>query len=187
MIIGLLGPAGSGKSTVAAYMAKNYGAELYAFADPLKEIVGKAFDLSDKQLYGSQADKETVDPRYNVSPRWLFQRIGTQGIREVFGPDVWANLTLERINKVKPELAVIQDVRFRNEALLTTLHGRVVKLNRRPGASKADSTHASESEMDLCIKDTHYEHEFDNTGTLSDLYKQIDNLMRVYGFTRKLI
>lgn len=187
MIFGLLGPAGSGKSTVADYTVKHYGAKQYAFADPLKEIVGKAFDLSYKQLYGSQSDKETVDPRYNVSPRWLFQRIGTQGIREVFGPDVWANLTIDRIKKDGVELAVISDVRFRNEATITTLNGRVIKLNRRPGASKADASHASEAEFDLCVKDEHYEHELDNTGTLQQLYAQVDELMRVYGFARRLV
>jgi hypothetical protein len=115
-IIGLCGPAGSGKSTVAERLESKYGAKRYAFADPLKQICMRTLDMTREQVYGTQEQKETRDPRYNFSPRWFLQRLGTEGMREVFGPDVWWKLTLDRIDNDRPALAVIEDVRFVNEA-----------------------------------------------------------------------
>src|SRR5678809_1072818 len=109
LVIGLAGPAGSGKSSVGAYLAEHYGAHRYAFANPLKELIRRAFDMTEAQLYGTQRDKETKDPRYNVSPRWLMTHIGTEGIRSVFGPDIWAETTLKQICEERPKFAVIED------------------------------------------------------------------------------
>lgn len=115
ILIGLCGSAGSGKTTAAEYLANKYGARLYALADPIKQIVGKAFGLTHEQLWGTQEEKDTVDPRYNVSPRWLVRRVGTEGIRGVLGADTWIRHTFERIEHDAPPLAVIEDVRFFNE------------------------------------------------------------------------
>lgn len=160
-IIGLLGPAGSGKSVVGQLLVQKYGAVKYSFAFPLKEIVRRAFDLTDDQVFGSQAEKEKVDPRYNVSARWLMQRLGTEGIRAVLGEDFWWKNCLERIRSDKPEIAVIEDFRFLNEVL------GFMKLNEgcdpkhqpvhiwrieHPAERQttADSTHQSESEWEWC-------------------------------------
>lgn len=115
-IIGLLGPAGSGKSTIAEHLVGKYGAVRRAFATPLKQIVQRAFDLTDDQLYGSQEEKERIDPRYNVSARWLMQRIGTEGFRSVLGRDFWWSYCLKQIFDEGHDVVVIDDVRFPNEA-----------------------------------------------------------------------
>jgi adenylate kinase family enzyme len=114
-IIGILGPAGSGKSTAATYLVEKYGACRYSFAHPLKKIVRQAFDLTKDQVWGSQRIKETVDPRYGVSPRWLLQRIGTEGIRNTLGSDFWWELCMQQILADEPRIAVIDDFRFENE------------------------------------------------------------------------
>lgn len=155
-IIGLLGPAGSGKSTAAKYLAEKYGARRYAFADPLKDIVRLALDFTHEQVYGPQKSKEAVDPRYGHSPRWFLQRVGTQGVRAVLGADFWWQYTLDqRIMRDRPALAVIEDVRFVNEAAgLDRLGARVPGLDSSiwrlepivEGVSTADPTHASEAE-----------------------------------------
>lgn len=114
-IIGLLGAAGSGKSTVSDYLVAKYDAKKYSFAYPLKEIARRVFDFTEGQLYGSQAEKEAVDPRYNFSPRWLLQKLGTEGIRAVLGEDTWWQSCLRRILDDRPSLVVIEDFRFSNE------------------------------------------------------------------------
>lgn len=160
-IIGMLGPAGSGKSEISNYLVAKYGAKKYSFAYPLKEIVRRAFDLSDDQVFGSQAEKERVDPRYNVSARWLMQRIGTEGVREVLGPDFWWKNCLERLQDEKPELAVIEDFRFINEVegFLKLNDGvdpkyPVVNIWRieHPAEreTEADQNHQSEAEWSKC-------------------------------------
>jgi len=115
-IIGTCGPAGSGKSTVASHLVERYGAGRYAFADPLKQLCIRTLDFAHEQLNGTQAQKEAVDPRYGFSARWFIQRLGTEGVRTVLGPDFWWRYALARISIDAPDLAVIEDVRFVNEA-----------------------------------------------------------------------
>lgn len=171
-IIGMLGPAGSGKSEVSKYLEAKYDAKKYSFAYPLKEIVRRSFDLTEDQVYGSQAAKERIDPRYNVSPRWLMQRIGTEGVREVLGEDFWWKNCLERLLDEKPKLAVIEDFRFLNEVLgflklnegcdpkYPTVHiWRIEHPAERE--TQADQNHQSEAEWEWCpytnvVKPTEY-------------------------------
>lgn len=164
-IIGLLGAAGSGKSTVATHLERNYGAVSRALADPLKEIVGRAFDLTGPQLYGTQEQKETVDPRYNVSPRWLMQRIGTEGVRYAFGEDIWVTELMRRAKQ--DGLTAVSDVRFVNEASLLQEEGAIIiRLVNTTRQSKADPTHASEAQWSLCPYDYEIVHDGEKLDSL---------------------
>lgn len=142
LIVGLVGPAGSGKTTVARYLERRYGARSYALAEPLKLIVQRAFRLERDQLWGSQELKEKVDPRYNVSSRWLMQHIGTDGVRSVLGDDFWVRYTLEKIRRDVPALAIVEDVRFISEAA-GIRPAWLWKLSHR---ATTDDNHASETE-----------------------------------------
>lgn len=156
-LIGLLGPKGAGKSTVADYLTEHYGAYVYSFASPLKEIIRLAFDMKREQLYGTQEQKETVDPRYNVSPRWLMTRIGTEGVRQVLGKNFWIEQTLRDIGSDACELAVVDDVRFLNEAQYVRMgydvdgregagHGVVWLLDPRGYMTPEQAEHESEAD-----------------------------------------
>lgn len=177
-LIGVLGPAGAGKSMVAEYLVREYGAVRYSLAAPLKEIAKNVFNFSDEQLYGTQAQKEATDPRYNFSPRWLLQRLGTEGIRKVFGEDIWVSTLLARVQRDNHRIAVCDDVRFVNEAtkirqlvqikhdarsVVPTPHrsGFVWRLESPWRDSTADASHASEAQWMQCpyddvIKPTEY-------------------------------
>jgi hypothetical protein len=124
-VIALCGPAGSGKSTVADYLVNRYGASRYGFATPLKEMVKRALDFTDEQVYGTQEQKEAVDPRYGHSPRWFLQRIGTEGCRVTFGVDFWSKRALDAIYRHNQSLTVIEDMRFIDEAENVLLDSRV--------------------------------------------------------------
>lgn len=146
-IIGLMGAAGSGKSTVAQYLAGRYDGRRYSFAEPLKQLAMRTLGFTLAQCYGTQAEKEAIDPRYGFSPRWFLQRLGTEGCRSVFGDDFWSRMTLESIARDAPRLAVIEDVRFINEAdAVRAAGGQVWRLECPDRESAADAGHASESE-----------------------------------------
>lgn len=76
ILIGLVAPKRSGKDTAANYLCTSYGFKKYNFADPLKKGVAEIFGLTYEQLDGVY--KETVDPFWGVTPRELFQKVGTE-------------------------------------------------------------------------------------------------------------
>jgi hypothetical protein len=157
-LIGLMGPAGSGKTSVAQYLCDKYGAKKYSFAGQLKAMVGRALDFTDAQMYGTQSEKEAIDPRYGHSPRWFLQRIGTEGCRHTFGQDFWIEQCMAKIRRDMPDVAVLEDARFINEAEAIRCfhahlsdvpqHGYVVKLLPPPGRETTEigSLHPSETE-----------------------------------------
>lgn len=152
-VVGLLGRAGSGKTTVAMHLARHYGSIDYGFAEPLKHLAVELFDLAPVQVWGTQAEKEAIDPRYGVSGRTLMQRLG-QSARRVIGEDVWVNACLHRMDMTK--LATISDVRHVNEARevcsLRRRHdveGVVIKLVCLDPPPCGDSGHPSEAEVDM--------------------------------------
>ena len=57
-----------------------------AFADPIREI-GKLFGFTMKQMT-DRTLKETVDPRWGVSPRTFMQKVGTEMFRDNLCQDV---------------------------------------------------------------------------------------------------
>lgn len=151
VLIGLMGPAGAGKSSVAQYLVEKYGAVRYSFAEPLKTLAMRTLDLTHDQCWGTQAQKEAVDPRYGFSARWFLQRLGTEGCRRTFGEDFWTQMLVGdggKIHREAPALAVIDDARFVNEALAIKAWelGMIWRLDTPDRETSADATHASEQE-----------------------------------------
>jgi len=184
IIIGLLGPAGSGKSSAAAYLETKYGAKRYALAAPLKEIAKRTLGFTDEQVYGTQDQKEAVDARYGFSARWFLQRLGTEGCRAVLGEDVWTDACLRRINLDAPRLAVIEDVRFLNEnKRIAATGGYVIRLHP-PGDAETRTRltgagmHASEQEW--CSGHVHSEY-YPHERSLPLLHAFLDDVMHEIG------
>ncbi len=125
-VIALCGPAGSGKSTVAAHLVEKYGAQKHSFAGPLKEMVKRALNLTDEQVYGTQEQKEAPIACYGGhSARWFLQRIGTEGCRATFGEDFWTRQCIDGIVRQNQALSVIEDLRFTNESDAVLLDSRI--------------------------------------------------------------
>jgi hypothetical protein len=151
-IIGITGLKGAGKDAVAAILCKGYGFQRIALADKLKEVACDVFDLSDEQVHGTTEQKETVDPRWNQSPREILQHLGTEGFRAV-NDEVWLRYAF-RVIRDGGDLPgvpachnwVIPDVRFPNEAEYIVKNGgeiwRVLRLGLSPGVG---SQHSSET------------------------------------------
>lgn len=155
-IIALLAKAGHGKTTVANYLRDEYGAKVVSLAGPLKRCAQKVMGFSDNQIYGSQAEKEAIDPRYGFSPRRFLQLLGTEGLREEFGPDVHVRALLRRIELDDEQsndhgVYVVDDARFENEVKAIVdqdqFHGACIKIFCSDAPTTAGD-HASEKEID---------------------------------------
>ncbi len=179
MIVGITGNARHGKDTIADYMVSRYGFVKRSFAAPIKEACGLIFGWDAEWLYGRF--KETVDPRYGLSPREAMQLLGTEfgqfslgklpEFAEVTGRSLWVKRTLSEIDE---PLTVIPDVRFLHEAASLRAHGaRIVKVIRPSVPMHLD--HASESEVPKIEADSIIW----NDGEREDLYRKIDSIMHV--------
>lgn len=120
MLIGLIGQKYSGKDTLADFLVSHYHFKKYAFATPVKEICQIMFHLKPEQMTDPIL-KEIVDTRWDLSPRQLMQKVGTDMIRDMWGHDFWLKHMDLRISN--NDNIVISDVRFPNEAHWIKSHG----------------------------------------------------------------
>ncbi|AGC02079.1 Deoxynucleotide monophosphate kinase [Acanthamoeba polyphaga moumouvirus] len=194
VLIGLMGNAGSGKTTFAEYIVKEYGFVEKSFADPLKKACKELFLFEDHQVYGTQEQKETPDPRwFNCTPRTALQFVGTELLRDNLdrimpgiGKDIfihhfklWYQNELQKNPDVR---VVVSDVRFQNEAdFIKSLGGTVIKISRETSkinlfdklsgfiVNQTD-THASEKELKNI---NNYDILIENTNTIDNYYEKI--------------
>ncbi len=145
LIVGIVGGKGAGKNTAANHLAKVYGAAVYAIADELKELLRNVFKLSEAQLHGTQLEKETIDPRWGLSPRQLMERQG-DALRLVYGDMFQIDRLLTQIVCNESRLAVISDIRYEHEAMRIQDQGLLWRLHYAPGLEQWSSIHSSEAQ-----------------------------------------
>ncbi|KAG5182993.1 Deoxynucleotide monophosphate kinase [Tribonema minus] len=138
-IIGLVGTKGAGKDTFADAL----GLPKFSFAAPIKEACCAIFMLDD-EAFEDRHLKETVDPRWGISPRSMLQTLGTECVRGHFGDDHWIRHMSMRLEQCSEDDIVITDVRFRDEADFVKARGGELIRIVRP-ALNVDDAHSSET------------------------------------------
>lgn len=107
------------------------------------------FLLNDEQTW-NEAQKEVVIPYWGMSPREMFQKVGTEAGRNIFGEDLW----LKRWRYHYAQYGsisnyVVPDVRFENEAkYIRDLGGVIFHVTRQivePVLLGNTATHSSEA------------------------------------------
>lgn len=194
-IIGLTGRATAGKDTVARFALewcdeRDIPADRFAFADPLKRSAAAAFGIPQHAALDfcnwlkqpgvfvtaerregsgnvplSATDGIEVSGK-RVSGREFLQFYGTEGHRDVFGPDFWVEVTERKLNEAAGSIAVafITDPRFIQESdMIHRYDGEVWEIVR-PGEVAVEA-HASESGL----PEGAIEFQIRNDGTLEDL------------------
>ena len=170
MLIGLCGAAGSGKDSVARFLA---GYRQVAFADPLYECVSTITGIPVEKLK-DRAVKEAVIPWTGKSPRQMLQTLGTEWGRGTVHDELWVRALF---NRIAGDLAcgldtAITDVRFANEAVAIRERGGEVWRVVRPGVSCLSgeaASHASEAG----IPDEMVSRVILNDGSLDDLKRAV--------------
>lgn len=185
-IIGFLGGKQSGKDTASRYIIETLRYKKYAFGDPVKDICKILFCLDNEQL-NNHDKKEEVDQRWGISPRQMFQRIGTElgqfHIYKLFPElkdklnyrQLWVRL-FEEWMKTHNDDIVISDVRFIHEIKCIQKYGGIiVKIDR---SLDTNDMHVSEQELDK-IPDDMIDYVIKNNYTKDDLFSQIDIIINM--------
>lgn len=119
----------------------------YSFATELKAIATGLFDIPRECVYGSDEQKNTIMPHLlwenmpkkapkksgPMTAREFMQHFGSEIMRSIYD-NIWINRTLKNIKTENPQLAIISDCRFANEAIALKNEGaKLVYLTRTIG------------------------------------------------------
>lgn len=170
LLIGLTGPAGSGKDSVADSLARLAGFVRVAFADALRAEVCAAFGvplqyltardtkehpiqalaLSRCMAVGFTQTMQELDRTLDVdaprSPRQVMQWWGTE-FRRSKDVGYWVSRAERRIARLRKhgQLVVVTDVRFADEAEALRGMGGMLWQVWRPGMEVIEGSHTSET------------------------------------------
>lgn len=166
-ILALSGPAGSGKSTAAAYLQQR-GYTLIKFAGPLKAMC-QAIGFTDWHIEGGGKERP-LDWLQGKSPREFMQRLGTEFGRDCIGAHFWVGLWERAALDVLDDggSVVCDDCRFANEAdAVRKLGGVVVRLAGRGGIAGSHESESMDWEPDRVIQ---------NLGDKTGLYEELSRV-----------
>lgn len=179
MIVAFGGIKRSGKDSLANFVSKRYKFEKRAFADPIKKALEIIFDWG-PEVWEDDELKETVDPRWGISPRQASQHLGTEWaqlgltqsypmFKEITGKELWVRRTFYDYEESKN--LVISDLRFVHEAHAVKERGGHLVLVYGRGISQ--DGHASETS----VKDIQPDYTVDNSGSWAESFKQVEKIM----------
>ncbi len=177
IIIGLTGEMASGKTTTASYLQEKHRASVYRFSDILRDTL--------KRLHKENKRKN-------------LQEVSTM-FREIFGEDALAKAVAEDVKADSNRIIAIDGVRRLGdieqlkriegfklaylEADLEVCHQRISKRNENmddQGKTLSEFKKDRQREAEQQIRELKKFANFvvDNNGTLDELYKQIDRLVK---------
>lgn len=165
LIIALTGRKRTGKTTIAEWLARSYGAFIARSNVAIHHTTRQIFELDLDQLEGPR--KDLVDDRWGLPPRTLMERVGT-AVRHVFGESIWARRAASGIMTGEPGLFVFDNVRFEAEveALRQIPDAQVIvwKTICTSDAPDPDEDPLTESRIDEITADTDLHAGRDGTG-----------------------
>jgi hypothetical protein len=184
-VILLAGQKLSGKTTVAKYLLSKIPNSIeLTFASRLKNACKTIFNLSDKQLE-DQEEKKTIDLRWNITPREMFQVTGdllrdylpklSPNLKITYGSLLTSGIAddiknLEKSNN-PPSLIILSDGRLPDEFNFVKSLKNNVTIRIERSCLKNNDNHKTEQVnfiTDLVIK---------NDGNLTELYEQLDHFI----------
>lgn len=135
-IIGLVGPMGVGKTTVATLLRERHGFMVEPFAAPLKKMLaallyhqGVTQSTVTEMLAGDAKETPSVYLA-GASPRRAMQTLGTEW-RDTIDRNLWTQIWRGRVKLMGNRSVVVDDMRFLHEAeAIRAMGGKVFRISR---------------------------------------------------------
>lgn len=153
-IVGIFGPQGHGKDTLADYLVAEHGYTKLSLAFSLKEFVLEQFPGTPRvSMYGTQAEKEVPqESLYDLSGREALQIVGDRIRSE--DPEAFIKATHREVVRT-PGHVVVPDVRYANEAAwIQGLAGSLIRVERE--GHPVTYGHKSEGLWEIVTPDQHF-------------------------------
>lgn len=160
-VIGLTGPAGSGKDTVGDILVRNHNFVKIALADPLKNGISAMFGISNDVLNYRDLKEKPHPLLCNRTPRYVMQTLGTEWGRNLIADDIWTRIADQTIKKYKKNAfdlningVVITDIRFESEAKwFRSISNNLWHIKRNDNPYHISSDHISENGIKMLDED----------------------------------
>ena len=143
-IIGLSGPIGSGKDTMARLLTKA-GFRRLKFADPLYAMCNAIDPVFDPDMHHSLKAAHLLNNTKLGTRRNFIEKLGTEFLRNTIAQEFFTlymqQAIIESVTKAPSLAIVVSDVRFENEAsLIRRLGGHVVHIKPQWDCDKTGHT-----------------------------------------------
>ena len=182
-LIGLTGPAGCGKDTVAQILCDTQEFRRTSLADPIRQGISIMLEIPYEHLTESELKEQPMIELCGKSPRQAMQLLGTEWGRNCIETHLWLKVAARKMEYIK-RLAttgnayisgiVISDIRFPGEAKWLREQGGSIWHIRRPNNPNAtQATH--ESEIPLIPEEG--DSFIINDGDIDELFIQVSNLI----------
>lgn len=147
----------SGKDWTAAAIKSEletlgYSVDIIAFAEPMKDIIAttlgitpdelEQFKNNTKQFSCSVIENYDHSTEHTTDFRKILQQFGNEAMKKYFGPTVWRDIAVNRINESTADYVIVSDFRMPEEYLPDSIS---IKIHSE--ASSTDS-HSSETALD---------------------------------------
>lgn len=178
-IVGLAGPAGCGKDTVAEFLCTTQGFVQVAFADPIRVALKAMLGLRDEHFF-DRVRKESNIQGIGKSPRHLMQTLGTEWGRNLVHSDLWVTLLGDKVDRLKnspPYLhikgIVISDIRKENEAAYVRAQGEIWHIHRTTISATGLASSTRQHSSEAGIQYQRGERIIHNAGSIDDLFDTV--------------
>ena len=183
IIIGLVGQLSCGKGTVAKYLKEKYGAGVYRYSTIFRDVLNRLY------LEISRSNMQNL----------------SAALREKFGEDLLAKVITKDVNKDPNKLIVVDGIRRMDDikylinekgfilikvtASSETRYKRITSREENTDDTKKTYTQfladeKKEADADIPKVMAEAKKKINNDGSLDDLYKQIDNLIKELGYEK---
>lgn len=189
-VIGITGYAQNGKNSVAEAIRAHYPAgdvEIMGFADSLRQMAIGIDPMIGAEPIGTpiyyakavqEHGYEFVKTEFKEARRFL-QRLGTEGVREVLGDDVWIRALDDKIERSSAKIVAVADCRFENEVDYIKFKGQLWAVRRMNFQSGIGTTHPSEAYIRQAVLKADVT--FENQGSVEQLFSAVDNWLSFKG------